>query len=234
MASHADKLEKVIRKEVAEYMKDVPRPFALMLSGGVDSALLAYLTKPDLLITCRFTMSKYDEFYYAQKVAKHLKIPQEVIIADRYKFRTRLKDAVRMHKPTTHFSLVPLYLIFERAKKLGFNHILSAEGPDEYLGGYTSYSFITQEESWYDQPEMKNYHPTLDRYLGTPQERFARILNVPLKDVNKHWGNFPHLLSNIGYADLKLRGIEEMELDLAKGHKMKLPYPFMTKKIERY
>ena len=225
------KLETILKE-----IKIPKRPFALFLSGGIDSAYLAYLTKPDIVLTCRFPNSgvKYDEFEDSRKVVEHLGLEQIVIDFTKEKFFKYLPYAVKRHKPTTHFSLVPLYLLFKKANDLGYRTILSAEGPDEYLGGYTSYLFITHEQELYKQKELKNYTSLLDKYLGTPMERFARILGKEPKELKPYWNKYDNLLSKMGYTDLKLRGIEEMELDLANFWNIDLVYPYMTSEIEKF
>ena len=229
------KLEKVIRRRVEEYLKNVERPYVLFLSGGIDSAFLAYLSKPDLVITCKFPYGKkYDEFADSRKVVKHLGLNQITITPTKKQFFKYLPKAVKAHRPTYHFSLVPLYLLFKKVSELGYDNILSAEGPDEYLGGYASYLLLMNEQRLYDQPELKNYTSLINRYIGTPQERLARVMDIDLKKVKKHWGNYKHLLSNIGKADLELRGIEDMEKDLAKHFGVKIHYPYMVKEIEDF
>ena len=178
------KLEKLIIKAVSETIEPLERPFGILLSGGVDSGLLAALAKPDIALTCRFNYKgNYDEFDSSEKIVKHLGLKQEVVEPTKEDFFKYLPEALKMFKPTTHFSLVPLYMLFKRARELGIKTLLSGEGPDEYLGGYSSYTFITHEQKLYDQEELRHYKPLLDRYLGTPKERFARILGKQTSDL---------------------------------------------------
>lgn len=229
------KLEDLIKSEVDRVVSAIPRPFGLFLSGGIDSGLLAALTKPDIVFTCHFPYGeKYDEFEDAKKVAQHLGLKQEVVLVTKEDFEKYLPEAVKMFGPTTHFSLVPLYMLFKKAQELGIKTILSGEGPDEYLGGYASYSFITHEQELYKQEELINYTHALDKYLGTPKERFARILGKDIEQLTPYWDKYENLLSKMGYTDLKLRGIEEMELALAKGFDINLIYPYMTPAIEEF
>lgn len=123
-----------------------------------------------------------------------------------------------MEKATEHFVL----------------NLLSGEGPDEYLGGYASYSFITHEQELYKKEELKHYKPLLDKYLGEPVERFAKTVGLPVEGILPHWGKYKHMLSNIGYADLKVRRIEKMELKLAESLGVNLLYPYMTPKVEKF
>ena len=228
-------LEEVIKKSVAETVAKIERPFGLLLSGGVDSALLAALTKPDVVLTCKFPYGeKYDEFPYAEKIVKHLGLKQEVVEITKEDFEQHLPSALKAFRPTTHFSLVPLFIAFKRAYELGLKTVLSGEGPDEYLGGYASYSFITHEQKLYEQEELQHYRPALDKYLGSPMERFAKILGKPLEELAPYWDRYENLLSKIGYTDLKLRGIEEMELALAQSWKVNLLYPYMSSEVEEF
>ena len=230
--------EKQIINKLERLLKKIKRPkgrFGMFLSGGIDSALLAALLKPDIVFTARFPYGvKYDEFEYTMATIKHLKLPYNVTIPRKENFKQFLPGALKMYKKTSHFSLVPLYLLFQAAQAHGIKTIVSGEGPDEYLGGYASYSFITHEQALYNAPELKNYYPALDKYLGSPMERFAKILKLDPAKLKPYWGRYKNLLSKMGYADLKLRGIEEMELALAKGHGIKLLYPYMNKEIEKF
>jgi len=67
-------------------------------------------------------------------------------------------------------------MLFKKACEDGLSDILSAEGPDEYLGGYTAYTFLVHEQRLYEQPELANYKTAIDKYLGSPIERFSRII----------------------------------------------------------
>jgi len=230
-----ERLEGVLKESVEKSIEKLDRPYAVFLSGGLDSSLLAALTKPDVLITCKFPYGKkYDEFHYARRVATYLGIRHEVITFTEKDFKKNLEYAVNAHKPTSHFSLVPLWMLFKKASELKIKTVLSAQGPDEYLGGYSSYTFINHEQELYSKEELKNYHPALNKYLGTPMERFAKILGKEPKELKRYWGRYGNLLSKMGYTDLHLRGIEDMEQDLAEHWNINLVYPYMSKGLERF
>lgn len=229
-----DELEERIRCSVENSLSGVHGPFAILLSGGIDSSLLAAFSRPDIAITCRFLEPKYDEFSDSLKTAEHLGLIQRPVEVTKALFMENIRDAVNAHRPTTHFSLVPLYLAFKKAKELGFTTVLSGEGPDEYLGGYASYSFITHEQELYKQEELANYGPALNKYLGTPMERFARVLGKRPDELKPYWDKYDNLLSKMGYTDLHLRGIEEMELALAKHFGITLLYPYMSEDVSEF
>src|SRR3990167_6576053 len=63
-----NKFERLLKK-----IKPPKRPFGMFVSGGIDSALLAALLKPDVIFTARFPFGpKYDEYEYTLATVKHL------------------------------------------------------------------------------------------------------------------------------------------------------------------
>lgn len=235
MSKLQDKLEDLVKASVEKSVSEIPRPFGLLLSGGVDSGLLAALSKPDMVFTCKFDYGPlFDEYDSARVTAEHLGLNMITVEPKKEDFLNFLPEALRAFRKTTHFSLVPLYMLFKTAKEHGITSVLSGEGPDEYLGGYTAYSIILHEQNLYKKKELKNYHEMLDRYLGSVQSRYARILNKKEEEIAPHWDVKKHLVSKMGYTDLQVRGIEEMELSLAKHWSVDLKYPYMTEEISDF
>lgn len=230
-----EQLKSLIKKSVLNVINTTPRPFGIFLSGGVDSGLLAAMTRPDVAFTCKFPYGgKFDEFPSAEKTAKYLKIRQVVVEPTKEDFFQYLPEALRAFQKTSHFSFVPLYMLFKKAKEEGITTILSGEGPDEYLGGYTAYSIIMAEQKLYEQKELWNYSPMLDRYLGTLRARYARLLGKTEEEIAPHWDKYENIVSKMGYTDSRVKGIEDMELALAKHFGINLIYPYMTPEIERF
>ena len=234
-----DKLERLVKESVERTVGSLKRPFGLFLSGGVDSGLLAALSKPDVVFTCRFPYGpQFDEFDSAKATAEHLGLEMVVVEPTREDFFKYLPDALKMFEKTTHFSLVPLYMLFKAAKEEGITTILSGEGTDEYLGGYSSYSIILKEEELIkrllSQPELQNYRPMIERYFGPLISRYARILGKDEMTIQPFWDKYENKVSKFGFTDLAVRKIEEMELALAKGWGVELIYPYMTEEIAEF
>ena len=74
----------------------------------------------------------------------------------------------------------------------------------------------------------------LDRYLGPVRSRYARLLQKPEEEIAPHWDKYENLVSKMGYTDLQVRGIEDMELALAKHFGVNLLYPYMTEEIAEF
>jgi len=233
---YIDKLRNLILESVQSSVSKIKRPFATLLSGGADSGVLTAIAKPDIALTCRFPYgSKYDEFQSTLKTVKHVGVKHEVIVPKKKDFFKYIEDAIlALGRTTIHFSLVPLYILFKRAREIGIKTVFSGEGPDEYLAGYTSYIYLDHEEKLFSRPELDNYHYSLEQYTGDRINRVARILKLNPELVKKNFGKYKSILSNLGYCDLKLRGITEMELAMAKRFNIRLLYPYMNKKIEDF
>jgi len=171
-------LEK-LKNLLLEEIKKVPRPFGVFLSGGMDSAILTALSKPDFVITCNFPLGeKYDELKYAQIVARYFKIPLTIIRPRKEDFKEDLVKAIKIiGQPTNSVSIVPWYKLMEATKG---KIMINGEGADELFGGYSRYLILKQVFELYKRPELKNYKPTLDFLF---KDIHSRLVEKELKYV---------------------------------------------------
>lgn len=205
-------LEDKIRDTVSAYMKDVPRPFGLVLSGGFDSGLLAALTKPDYVYRLNFPYgSKFDESHYAHAIANHLGLELEELEITPKIFKENFEPAVKTWgKATHHFSLVPLYILMKEFKY--DTHILSGEGPDEYLGGYARYLIQDHLNKLYEIPELRNYH-----------DMIRNDFKINTVDIG-----------TLGAADMLHGHIEDMEQTMAGRFNINFHYPYINDDLAEY
>ena len=120
-------------------------PMASLLSGGIDSALIAAIAKEHNTNLPTFTLgykefSNYDERVNASITAKELGVkntPIEINQDDYIGAIDKVFDA--MDEPINDPASIPLYLLFEAIKKEGYKVILSGEGSDELFLGYRQY-----------------------------------------------------------------------------------------------
>ncbi len=225
-------LEDKIVDTVTSYInKNVPRPFGLLLSGGFDSGLLAALTKPDYCYRIKFPYGNlFDESRYADAVANHLGLNITEVEINPKHFKINFKKAIKvMGETTTHFSLVPFYTLMGiiqqwrwkefKEKKI---HILSGEGPDEYLGGYARYLMFDHLNKLYKIPELRNYHEFINKF-------FEKIVEeIPPQGLGKD------ILGLIGEYDMKHGQIEIMEQKMANHFGVRLHYPYIDNKLAEY
>jgi asparagine synthase (glutamine-hydrolysing) len=131
-------------------------PFALLVSGGVDSTLIAHYarehsgeTKPIQAFTYS-SSDAYDETAFAKRVAERLDLDfyvrsQEQEASD---YKTRLKSIVR-HLGRGHSSpaVVSIDYLYESVASHGARVALDGQGADELLAGYKTYHLVVLP--WY-------------------------------------------------------------------------------------
>jgi len=125
-------------------MSDVP--LGVFLSGGVDSsAVAALMTKirraPVETFSVGYTEDAYSELPYARIVTKHLNsLHHEVLVSQQDFFDTLPKLIWHEDEPIVWPSSVPLYFVSKIAHER-VKVVLTGEGADETLAGYTRYAF---------------------------------------------------------------------------------------------
>lgn len=142
LAESADQLEAMLRRSVADRLvADVP--VGVLLSGGVDSSLIAAIAAqlaPDLrAFTIRFDHASYDESSYAATVGAQLGLRHEIIPAGDADVLAAWEamDSM-MDEPFADPSLLPTALLCRAARR----HVTVAvggDGADEMFAGYSPF-----------------------------------------------------------------------------------------------
>jgi asparagine synthase (glutamine-hydrolysing) len=120
-------------------------PVASLLSGGIDSAMIAALAKNSIKDLSTFTLgyeeyAAYDECDDARRSAEYLGVNNRCIIMNQQRFlETVPKVFDALDEPLNDPASVPLYLLFDAIKKEGYKVVLSGEGSDEIFLGYRHY-----------------------------------------------------------------------------------------------
>ena len=120
-------------------------PMASLLSGGIDSALLAAYAKKSGIDLTTFTLGyseyqNYDERTNAKATADALGINNIAVEISRDDFITASESVFEsMDEPLNDPAAVPLYLLFQAISKEGYKVVLSGEGSDELFLGYRQY-----------------------------------------------------------------------------------------------
>jgi asparagine synthase (glutamine-hydrolysing) len=239
-------LEDKIIDTVTNYVARVPRPFGIVLSGGFDSGLLAALTKPNFAYRVKFPYgTKFDESIYADAISKHLSLPIKEIVITKENFQENFTEAVKvMGEPTTHFSLVPLYIMFKTFKKDGVKDILSGEGPDEYLGGYARQIIFDELRKLYEIPELRNYHGLINKSLKTQETilklknqfvwQYGNLVGYDEGQITNYFNSDYPLQGAIGKMDMELGVIEKMEQKFAQHFGINFHYPYINEELAEY
>jgi len=123
-------------------------PIGVFLSGGIDSSLLATLLqhhsgKQVKTFTIGFDDPAYDETIYAKKVANRLQTDHVELRLDVNRASTLFEQFYEIFdEPFSDTSGIPMALISQLAKEHGVKVVLSADGADEFFGGYPHYQRI--------------------------------------------------------------------------------------------
>ena len=115
-------------------------PVGLLLSGGIDSSLLAALASRETrlrTLTMGFSRSGLDERGEARRVARALNCEHEELeIAPEDIARAAAESAKHFDDLFADWGLVSTRLLYAKARERGLKVVLVGEGADELLGGY--------------------------------------------------------------------------------------------------
>ncbi len=142
-------LEKALQKSVASQMiSDVK--LGCQLSGGVDSSLVSYYAAKALdhgnleTISITFKDQKFSEEKYIDFVAEQLSLhAHKYEMEANYYFDVLEKAIWHFEQPLNHPNTIGIYLLSQEAKK-HVTVLLSGEGADESLAGYSRFIRATQ------------------------------------------------------------------------------------------
>ena len=159
-AYYLSKIDELLHSAIKYRMiSDVP--FGAYLSGGVDSSLVTaimskYTDEPIKTYTIGFSEQGYNEFAYAECVAKLYNTQHKAINIDATDYFNTLNKLVRYKDaPLSVPNEVPLYLMSKALKK-DITVVLSGEGADEIFGGYGR--IFRSADDFTNQAALKN-HP---------------------------------------------------------------------------
>jgi asparagine synthase (glutamine-hydrolysing) len=148
IATYRSMLEEAVSSHL---MSDVP--LGVFLSGGLDSsAVAALMTKirraPVETFSVGYAEDAYSELPYARIVAKHLNSVHHEVLVSQQEFFDALPHLIwQEDEPIVWPSSVPLYFVARLARE-HVKVVLTGEGSDETLAGYTRYAFTMKNAAW--------------------------------------------------------------------------------------
>ena len=201
-----DDLSDLLEDAILLRTKNCAHRYAALISGGVDSALVACIAKPDYIYTSHYDFPDFDELDYAKEVASHIKRELKVVSPEKGDFtRTRSDIAFFLDTPCTWTSFT-LWMLLENLHRDDLKVMLTGDGADELFGGYHRYHLLYHDEQINKLEAMKKYEYLKQKYYGSPVDRYARLVNRcdNLFDENVNG----YLKESIGYY------FEKMEQDV--------------------
>lgn len=146
-----DQLEDLLLSAVSEQLvADVP--VGVLLSGGVDSSLIAALAARATTRLHTFTIrfpghGAFDEGPYARAVAAHIGSEHVELAAEPASVELLPMLAAQFDEPMADSSMVPTYLV-SRLVREHATVAIGGDGGDELFGGYPHYSWIQTQGAW--------------------------------------------------------------------------------------
>jgi asparagine synthase (glutamine-hydrolysing) len=118
-------------------------PVGLLLSGGVDSGVIAALAAKSAKIrtfTMGFAGSDVDERSHARVVSRHIGSDHQEILISPEDVTTGLEESARyLDDLFADWGLVTTRLLYRRCRDEGIKVVIVGEGADELFGGYPSF-----------------------------------------------------------------------------------------------
>ncbi|MFJ4412968.1 asparagine synthetase B family protein [Streptomyces sp. NPDC088925] len=118
--------------------------FALLLSGGLDSSVLAYLMRPKVCVTVRYAgQERLDESRIAARIAADIGAELVVVEPKVSDFPEALPHMMSaLDYPMGNASTFSEYMAYRRIAELGIRVVVGGLGPDEFLMGYVRHALV--------------------------------------------------------------------------------------------
>jgi len=153
-------------------------PVGAYLSGGIDSSVIAYLTKKNKKDDFRtfsvgFDDSAFDESRFQHLVSDQIGSKLETVQISNESIEENFLEAVyHTERPIFRTAPVPLYLLAKRVRECGFRVVLTGEGADEILYGYDTFKELRILEQWKREGDATSA-PELIKQLYPHLKHFA-------------------------------------------------------------
>jgi asparagine synthase (glutamine-hydrolysing) len=194
-------------------------PVGLLLSGGIDSSLIASYIKDNSNIKC-FTVDfgdNQDEIQNAKAIATCFGLKLEILeLRDSVSFERYLEIIQKMPEPIGDSSFIPVYLITEMIRKQGITVVLTGDGADELFAGYSLYKYLLVIYKWFRILSFLN--------------RFTSIISYGLPVKIKKWFDAVKALKN-GYHPNLRAFFSPDEIFNITGHRIKFQEKFKGKNL---
>jgi asparagine synthetase B (glutamine-hydrolysing) len=176
------KLRELVTTEIEE-IREKTGTINLLISGGIDSGVLAALAKPDNLFTVHLPFGpKHDEIEDTLKTVDHLGLRDRLWITelDINSFDEDMQVAVKaIGRPISHYNIFPLYQLFKQLSLRGITDVVVGDGPDESMCCYTRHLILGYVYGVYEMEVFKQYEGMVDKLLEFPPFAYSRMIGKP-------------------------------------------------------
>jgi len=152
------------------------RADGILLSGGLDTSILAFVARPSTGFTVALKNSWAPDLFYSEKIAKLLRIQHEKMEFTAEEALATLPEVIEILK-TFDLALpndLAIYFASKLARENGVNSIMTGDGADELFAGYSYMAKLSPEDlKRYINKLAQNWHFSA-AYLG-------RTLGIAIK-----------------------------------------------------
>jgi asparagine synthase (glutamine-hydrolysing) len=179
LGEREQELYSTLSKVVAEHLiADVP--VGLLLSGGLDSSVVAALASrhaPVTTISMAFAESAVDERPYARMVSDRIGSDHREVLIHPREVSEGLEEVTWFFDDLfADWGTVSTRLLYRKCRELGIKVVLVGEGSDELLGGYTIFEAARQKGGPRAWRLFELYRRYAGRRYGSQFFKFARLM----------------------------------------------------------
>jgi asparagine synthase (glutamine-hydrolysing) len=172
-------LHDTLSEVVAQHLiADVP--VGLLLSGGLDSSVIAALAARHQRITTismGFAESEIDERPYARRVASHIGSDHHEITIHPHEISECLEDVAWVFDDLfADWGTVSTRLMYKRCREAGIKVVLVGEGSDELFGGYSIFKAACDARGLQAWRLFQLYRRYAGRRYGNQFSKFLSIM----------------------------------------------------------
>lgn len=180
-------------------------PVGAYLSGGLDSTLIAALTRSQIgnrlrTFSVGFDEGEFDESGYQHEASAFLGTQHSDIRCTGEEI-ARVFPLVVWHaeQPLIRTAPAPMLLLSQLVRQSGYKVVLTGEGADEMLGGYDIFKETKIRQFWARRPSspwrpllLKRLYPYLDGIQRQPPAYLQSFFRVTERDVaNPYFSHLP-------------------------------------------
>ncbi|MFG2227785.1 asparagine synthetase B family protein [Streptomyces sp. NPDC048644] len=149
--------------------------FVLLLSGGLDSAVLAYLMRPPVCVTVRYRgQDRLDGSSTAAVIARDIRAELVVVEPDHVDFTTALPPMMRaLDYPMGNASTFSEHMAYRKIADLGLRVVVGGLGPDEFLMGYIRHALALFGPAAVLHAGLEAYRPLATKLMHTAGEALS-------------------------------------------------------------
>ncbi|GAA2509950.1 asparagine synthase (glutamine-hydrolyzing) [Actinocorallia cavernae] len=146
--------------------------FALLLSGGLDSAVLAHLMRPPVCVTVRYPgHDRLDESVMAAAIARDIRAELVVVEPGPADFTAALPHMMRaLDHPMGNASAFSEHMAYKKVSDLGLRVVIGGLGPDEFLMGYVRQALVLFGPDAVLNAGLAAYRPLAAKLMHTAGE----------------------------------------------------------------